>query len=72
MALMNKAVEDRARAQCALDAEVAGVRRKDIIATVERFWPVVAAEMMGVRDDESLIQPPDMAERQAEYRKIRP
>lgn len=69
---MNNAVEDRARAQCALDAEVAGIRRKDIVATVERFWPVVAAEMMGVRDDATLIAPPDMEELQAAYRKIRP
>lgn len=68
---MNKAVEDRARAQCALDAEIAGVAERRIPGVVERLWPVAAREMMGVLDPEALAEPPDLAQREAEYRKMK-
>lgn len=68
---MNKAVEDRARAQCALDARIAGVAGRRIPGVVERLWPVAAREMMGVLDPEALAEPPDLAQREAEYRKMK-
>ncbi len=67
---MNKAVEDRARAQCALDARMRGCGRR-LPGVVERLWPVAAREMMGVLDLEALAEPPDLAQREAEYRKIK-
>ncbi|MGA0564463.1 hypothetical protein ACO2RV_18615 [Ancylobacter sp. VNQ12] len=69
---MNKAVEYRARAQCALDAEVAGIPRKRIPEMVDRLWPVAAREMMGVLDPEAMVEPQDIAQREADYRKLKP
>jgi len=68
---MNKAVEERARAQCALDAQICGVPEAQIPALVERLWPVVAREMMGVLDPQTLPEPADVAQREAEYRQLR-
>ncbi|ADH88844.1 hypothetical protein Snov_1534 [Ancylobacter novellus DSM 506] len=68
---MNNAVEERARAQCALDAQIYGVPEAQIPALVERLWPVVAREMMGVLDPETLPEPTDVAQREAEYRQLK-
>lgn len=67
---MNKAVEDRARAQCAIDLRLSGVRDARIPALVDRLWPVVAREMMGVMDAETLTEPADLLECQAIFREL--
>lgn len=71
MAFMNTAVEDRARAQCALDAQMCGVPEAQIPALVDRLWPVVAREMMGVLDPQTLPEPADVAQREAEYQQLK-
>ena len=68
---MNNAVEERARAQCTLDAKVCGVPEAQIPALVDRLWPVVAREMMGVLDPQTLPELADVAQREAEYREMK-
>lgn len=68
---MSKEVESRARTQCAVDAEAAGIPRREIPAKVERLWPVAAREMMGVLDPQTLPEPADLAQREAEYRQLK-
>lgn len=68
---MNNAVEERARAQCALDAQICGVPEAQIPALVERLWPVVAREMMGVLDPQTLSEPADVAQREVEYQQLK-
>ncbi len=71
MAFMNTAVEDRARAQCALDAQDVRSTRGSDSALVDRLWPVVAREMMGVLDPQTLPEPADVAQREAEYQQLK-
>ncbi len=67
---MTKNTESRARAQCALDLQSAIRRPEDIVAAVERYWPVVAREIeAGIRDDDL---PPleDLDRLTEEYRRL--
>lgn len=69
---MTRSVEDRARAQCTVDAEIAAVPPADIPAVVDRLWPVAAREMMGVIDGQTLQEPSDITRRIKEYQRLRP
>lgn len=67
---MTKNTETRARAQCAVDLQSSPRRPSDIVAAIERYWPVVAREIeAGIRDDD--LPPLDDLERRAEeYRRL--
>lgn len=69
---MDENLERRARAQCRADIgpAVPSRRRRDI--AVERYWPVVAAEIMVAGSVVGTIElPTDFAVRDMEYRELR-
>lgn len=64
-------LEIRARAICAADLDAAHTSRRSRAAAVERYWPLIAAEISrGASDNQSMLQPPDMAALLAEYRRL--
>lgn len=68
---MNTNIEVRARALCAADL-AARVAPVDLDRVVDRLWPVVAREIQGnVMDSGADREPPDLAERIAEYERLR-
>ncbi|MBB3771804.1 hypothetical protein FHS55_002413 [Angulomicrobium tetraedrale] len=69
--MMNSNVEHRARALCAIDAQMAAVPSDEIPALVERLWPVAALEMSGGAVESDTPQPADLAERMSEYQRLK-
>lgn len=69
---MLRSLEERARVQCAVDAYLARVAAYDVPHFVERYWVVVAYQMMGVVDPPSVEIPDDMKERVDAYRQFDP
>lgn len=69
---MNRNMEERARALCALDIQSAHPEIEDLPALVDRLWPVVAIEIQnGIVDPDWQIDPADFAQRAEEYRRLR-
>jgi len=69
---MNRNMEDRARALCALDIQSAHPEIKDVPGVVDRLWPVVALEIQnGIVDPDWPIDAADLAQRAEEYRRLK-
>ncbi|WGD30127.1 hypothetical protein AncyloWKF20_20640 [Ancylobacter sp. WKF20] len=67
---MTQNTELRARALCAVDLLAAERRPADLVAAVERYWPVVAREIEAGICDAGLPPPEDMERRAEEYRRL--
>lgn len=64
-------VETRARAQCREDLKARGWAPHDLELAVDRYWPVVAAEIIGnVFDEATALKPFDFEDRRLEYEQI--
>ena len=65
-------LQARARALCAIDIEASGMPAADRYAAVERYWIVVALEIMGsMTVHGQLLVPDDIDNRRAEFQKLR-
>ncbi|WP_428030281.1 hypothetical protein [Ancylobacter sp.] len=69
--MMNRNVEERARALCAIDAHLAAVPPEEVPALVERLWPIVALEISGGVIEPDATPPPDLAQLAAEYERLK-
>jgi hypothetical protein len=69
---MDENLKARARALCAADIAAVRPLLRDRKAAVERYWPVVAAEITGnLILPDALAAPRDLANLQEEYRRLR-
>lgn len=68
---MNRNIEERARALCAVDARIAAVPNGQIPALVERLWPVAALEISGGLMEPGTPQVPDLPRLAAEYERLK-
>ncbi|TCK28440.1 hypothetical protein EV667_2444 [Ancylobacter aquaticus] len=68
---MDRNSEERARALCAMDAQMAAVPPAEIPALVERLWPIAALEISGGLMQPDVTQVPDLTQRVAEYERLR-
>ncbi|MBS9475535.1 hypothetical protein KIP89_00230 [Ancylobacter sp. VKM B-3255] len=67
---MTKNTESRARAQCAVDLRASQRRPADLMAAIERYWPVVAREIEAGIADGDLPPVEDMERRAEEYGRL--
>ena len=68
---MDRNSEERARALCAIDAQMAAIPPAEIPALVERLWPIAALEISGGLMQPDVTQVPDLTQRVAEYERLR-
>lgn len=68
---MNRNIEERARALCAVDARMAAVPSSQIPALVERLWPIAALEISGGLLEPDAPQVPDLPRLAAEYERLK-
>lgn len=68
---MTHNVEERARALCAMDAQMAAVPSHEIPALVERLWPIAALEISGGLMEPDVPQVPDLPRLRAEYERLK-
>lgn len=68
---MSNNSEERARAVCAVDAQLACIPATEIPALVERLWPVAALEISGGVASPDPPRPSDLEQRMAEYHRLR-
>ncbi len=68
---MTHNVEERARALCAMDAQMAAVPTSEIPALVERLWPVAALEISGGVVDPDAPPVPDLLGLTEEYERLK-
>ena len=69
---MDENLKARARALCAADIAAVNPKLRDREGAVDRYWPVVAAEITGnLSLPDAIIVPANFRELQEEYRRLR-